>query len=68
VSSRIVTSLQRRRGGHRSKRKARGATLISRRISGFGWQVHDMTYEERVVREENPAPVYDAARPSSNGE
>jgi len=55
----IVTSLQRRIDARRTARSLPRATFMSRRFGGYGWRHQAMTYEERVVREEDPAPVYD---------
>jgi hypothetical protein len=52
-------ALQRRSADRASGRKAHGSTLWARRFGGYGWEASAMTYEERVVREEDPAPVYD---------
>jgi hypothetical protein len=52
-------ALQRRSPDGRSRRKASRATLVSRRFGGYGWRHEAMTYEERVVRDEDPAPIYD---------
>jgi hypothetical protein len=58
-TARTVTALQCRFADCGSRRKARRPTLLSRRFGGYGWEASAMTYEERVVREEDPAPVYD---------